>query len=57
MKVDVRIKNENWKRDLQEAAMNTINKVSSSRVDGHKVFRERGGCERYLEFREHCFLR
>ena len=26
MKVDVRIKNENWKRDLQEAAMNTINK-------------------------------
>ena len=26
MKVDIRIKNENWKRDLQEAAMNTINK-------------------------------
>jgi len=26
-------------------------------VDGHKVFRERGGYERYLEFREHCFLR
>ena len=26
MKVDVRIKNEDWKRDLQEAAMNTIGK-------------------------------
>ena len=26
MNVDVRIKNEDWKRDLQEAAMNTINK-------------------------------
>lgn len=26
MKVDVRIKNADWKKDLQEAAMNTINK-------------------------------
>lgn len=26
MKVSIRIKNENWKRDLQEAAMNTVNK-------------------------------
>lgn len=26
MKVDVRIKNEDWMRDLQESAMNTINK-------------------------------
>jgi len=27
VKVDIRIKNENWQRDLQEAAMNTINQT------------------------------